>query len=61
MEQFFCIREDRGMLLWDRGGGGAPKKAYPLTVQHFLLKIHIFTSKSGKHEAYHGKYHDSLR
>ena len=45
------------------GEGGAhtpPKNAYPLTIQHIQLKIDIFTSKSGKHEAYHGKHHDYL-
>ena len=33
------------------------KTAYPLTQQHFQLKIDIFTSKTGKHDAYHGKHY----
>ena len=39
------------------------KNAYSLTKQHFQLKIDIFTSKTGKHDAYHGKqyaYHIAL-
>ena len=39
-----------------------PKNAYPLTIQHFQLKLIIFASKSGKQNAYRGKhdaYHDA--
>ena len=34
-----------------------PKNAYPLTIQHFRLKIDIISFKTGKHDAYHGKYY----
>ena len=33
------------------------KNAYPLTQHHFQLKIDIITSKTGKHDAYHGKHY----
>ena len=46
--------------VWGGRGTHPPKNAYPLTIQHIQLKIYIFTSKSGKHEAYHGKHHDYL-
>ena len=64
IELYFGIREDWNWHLdvWVVGGRGTPppKNAYPLTIQHIQLIFDIFTSKSGKHEAYHGKHHDYL-
>ena len=36
----------------DRGEDTPPKKAYPLTIQHYQLKIDIFSCRTGKHDAY---------
>ena len=50
--------------VWGGRGTHPPKNAYPLTIQHFQLKIDIFTSKTGKHDAYHtltDAYHEAVR
>ena len=46
--------------VWGGRGPPPPKNAYLLPTQHPQWKIDIFTSKSGKQDAYHGKHHDSL-
>ena len=40
-----------------RGTHTPQKTAYSLTQHHFQLKNDIFASKTGKHDAYHGKHY----